>query len=281
MQKYNIPCIKTGDFAKLCNTNKRTLFHYDEIGLFTPAYTDEKGYRYYSETQCDVFFTISCLRELGMPLKEIKAYIDNRSPEALKELLNEQKQKVLTELERLQQIRQVIDTKLELVKTSEALNGSLDSQSVSLQQLPTEYLILSKPLHTNDHAQIIQTLYDHIGYCSQYHLNSGHPYGAMLDIGELRLEHWDTYAHFFTKVPHYQNSHPCFVKPAGTYAVTYLRGDYYDADAAYRNLFQWIDENHLQTGQYSYKEAVIDELAADEPSQYLTKISVYIRETYL
>ena len=55
MQKFDTPCIKTGDFAKLCGTNKRTLFHYDEIGLFSPAYTDEKGYRFYSETQCDVF----------------------------------------------------------------------------------------------------------------------------------------------------------------------------------------------------------------------------------
>ena len=69
MQKLNIPCIKTGEFAKLCGTNKRTLFHYDEIGLFSPAYTDEKGYRYYSENQCDVFFTITCLKELGMPLR--------------------------------------------------------------------------------------------------------------------------------------------------------------------------------------------------------------------
>ena len=43
MQKNDIPCIKTGDFAKLCGTNKRTLIHYDEIGIFHPAYTDEKA----------------------------------------------------------------------------------------------------------------------------------------------------------------------------------------------------------------------------------------------
>ena len=82
MQKFSVPCIKTGDFAKLCNTNKRTLIHYDEIGLFSPAYTDEKGYRYYSENQCDTFFTITCLKEIGMPLKEIKQYIDHKNPEA-------------------------------------------------------------------------------------------------------------------------------------------------------------------------------------------------------
>ena len=66
MQKLKNACIQTGNFAKLCNTNKRTLIHYDEIGLFKPAYIDEKGYRYYSESQFDVFFTITCLKELGM-----------------------------------------------------------------------------------------------------------------------------------------------------------------------------------------------------------------------
>ena len=76
MQKFNNPCIKTGDFAKLCGTNKRTLIHYDEIGLFKPAYTDDRGYRYYSENQFDVFFTISCLSRLGMPLKEIGAFLN-------------------------------------------------------------------------------------------------------------------------------------------------------------------------------------------------------------
>ena len=62
MQKFKKAYIKTGDFANLCGTNKRTLIHYDEIGLFKPAYTDEKGYRYYSENQFDVFFTIVCLK---------------------------------------------------------------------------------------------------------------------------------------------------------------------------------------------------------------------------
>ena len=84
MQKFNDPCIKTGDFARLCGTNKRTLIHYDEIGLFKPAYTDDRGYRYYSESQFDVFFTINCLSKLGMPLREIGAFLNHRNPQALK-----------------------------------------------------------------------------------------------------------------------------------------------------------------------------------------------------
>ena len=279
MQKFNDPCIKTGDFARLCGTNKRTLNHYDEIGLFKPAYTDDRGYRYYSESQFDVFFTINCLSKLGMPLKEIGAFLNHRNPQALKKLLLEQREEVLKEEERIRKTRQVIETKLALVSLQEKLESNQAGSStehIFQEYTPEEYMILSDPLNTNDHEAIIHTLCSHIGYCNKNNLNAGHPYGAMLDVSELRQGHLDTYAYFFTKVIDRPEDFPFHIKPAGTYAVAYLKGDYYDSEETYRKLFQWIDENGFRTGQYSYKEAIIDELAADSSEEYLTKISVQI-----
>ena len=279
MQKFNDPCIKTGDFARLCGTNKRTLIHYDEIGLFKPAYTDDRGYRYYSESQFDVFFTINCLSKLGMPLKEIGAFLNHRNPQALKKLLLEQREEVLKEEERIRKTRQVIETKLALVSLQEKLESNQAGSStehIFQEYTPEEYMILSDPLNTNDHEAIIHTLCSHIGYCNKNNLNAGHPYGAMLDVSELRQGHLDTYAYFFTKVIDRPEDFPFHIKPAGTYAVAYLKGDYYDSEETYRKLFQWIDENGFRTGQYSYKEAIIDELAADSSEEYLTKISVPI-----
>lgn len=37
--------------------------------------------------------------------------------------------------------------------------------------------------------------------------------------------------------------------------------------------------NHFSTGQYSYKEAVIDELATASVKEYVTKISVQVFRT--
>ena len=279
MQKFNDPCIKTGDFARLCGTNKRTLIHYDEIGLFKPAYTDDRGYRYYSKSQFDVFFTINCLSKLGMPLKEIGAFLNHRNPQALKKLLLEQREEVLKEEERIRKTRQVIETKLALVSLQEKLESNQAGSStehIFQEYTPEEYMILSDPLNTNDHEAIIHTLCSHIGYCNKNNLNAGHPYGAMLDVSELRQGHLDTYAYFFTKVIDRPEDFPFHIKPAGTYAVAYLKGDYYDSEETYRKLFQWIDENGFRTGQYSYKEAIIDELAADSSEEYLTKISVQI-----
>lgn len=279
MQKFNDPCIKTGDFARLCGTNKRTLIHYDEIGLFKPAYTDDRGYRYYSESPFDVFFTINCLSKLGMPLREIGAFLNHRNPQALKKLLLEQREEVLKEEERIRKTRQVIETKLALVSLQEKLESNQAGSStehIFQEYTPEEYMILSDPLNTNDHEAIIHTLCSHIGYCNKNNLNAGHPYGAMLDVSELRQGHLDTYAYFFTKVIDRPEDFPFHIKPAGTYAVAYLKGDYYDSEETYRKLFQWIDENGFRTGQYSYKEAIIDELAADSSEEYLTKISVQI-----
>jgi effector-binding domain-containing protein len=58
--------------------------------------------------------------------------------------------------------------------------------------------------------------------------------------------------------------------------LAYLMGNYDDSKDTYEKLFDWIDEHKFKTGKYSYKEAVIDELATASPSEYLTKISIQV-----
>jgi len=277
MQKLNIPCIKTGEFAKLCGTNKRTLFHYDEIGLFSPASTDEKGYRYYSESQCDVFFTITCLKELGMPLKEIKEYISHQSPSAIEELLEIQQTKVAAELEQLRRIQTVIHTKLSLLHRARELQNVTDLSPVFLETQEEQLLVLSAPIFSDDHDRIFSALCEHIAQCSHYRLNSGYPYGAMLPLSGLRAQDWETYGYFFTetcqspeKIP---SSIKTCIKKAGTYAAIYLRGNYYKSEEAFRKLLAYLDKHRLAPGEFVYKEAVLDELSAKE-EEYLTRISV-------
>lgn len=77
----NFPAnIQTAEFAKMCGTSKRTLIHYEEIGLFSPQRRESNGYRYYSEQQYEVFQVIDTLKSLGMPLRDIKAYLEQAKP---------------------------------------------------------------------------------------------------------------------------------------------------------------------------------------------------------
>ena len=86
MSKITKEYFTTGEFANLCGVNKKTLFHYDNIGLFKPKKILENGYRYYSHNQFELFNVISELKRLGMPLKEIKTFIDNRNPDVALDL---------------------------------------------------------------------------------------------------------------------------------------------------------------------------------------------------
>lgn len=55
----------TGEFAKIFDVKKQTLFHYDSCGIFKPDIIGENGYRYYSFTQLETFAIIRTLRGFG------------------------------------------------------------------------------------------------------------------------------------------------------------------------------------------------------------------------
>jgi DNA-binding transcriptional MerR regulator len=53
--------LKIGDFARLAGTNLRTLRYYEELGLMSPAWRSEGGFRYYRKTD---------LNRLGMATRD-------------------------------------------------------------------------------------------------------------------------------------------------------------------------------------------------------------------
>ncbi len=277
MKKYNEPCITTSKFAKLCNTSKRTLIHYDEIGLFKPAYTDKRGYRFYSETQCDTFFIITCLKDLGMPLGEIRSYIENRNPEDLTTLLLAQQTKVQQELQHLKRLQQVIDNKLALVSEGRMLSFHNRCSEPRIETFLEELLVTTPFLETADHEALFPALCEHIGYINHENLNIGHPYGALMRVCDLEHGQFDRYACFMTKVSSPSLHCPIHQKPGGSYAVIYLQGDYYQADTAFQTLLKFIRKQQLKTGEFCYKEAIWDELTVEDQEHYITRISIPVR----
>ncbi len=78
-----------GTVARLFQVSVRTLRHYDDLGLLTPAHVDARtGYRYYSPDKIVRLHRILVLRDLGVPLSEIARLIDeNVTVEQLRGIL--------------------------------------------------------------------------------------------------------------------------------------------------------------------------------------------------
>jgi DNA-binding transcriptional MerR regulator len=67
-----------GTFARLTGLSAKALRNYDAMGLLVPADVDAAtGYRRYARAQADRARTIRRLRELDVPLEEIRAIVDD------------------------------------------------------------------------------------------------------------------------------------------------------------------------------------------------------------
>jgi len=65
-----------GEVAKTTGLTVRTLHHYDEIGLLRPSERTYAGYRMYGDEDLRRLYEIRALRELGLPLGQIRAALD-------------------------------------------------------------------------------------------------------------------------------------------------------------------------------------------------------------
>lgn len=83
MNKLSKTYFTIGEFSSLFKLSKQTLFYYERNNILRPAYIDENGYRYYSLEQYFIFDIIINMRKLGIPLKDIAAYVQNRDINAL------------------------------------------------------------------------------------------------------------------------------------------------------------------------------------------------------
>ena len=69
--------LTVGDFSRITHLSVKTLRHYHEVGLLEPATVNPStGYRYYSGEQIPTAQVIRRLRDLEMPVSEVKAVLD-------------------------------------------------------------------------------------------------------------------------------------------------------------------------------------------------------------
>ena len=90
-----------GEFSRLTHLSVRTLRRYHEAALLEPAVVDPAtGYRYYGVDQIPAAQVISRLRELDVPLSDVKRILRTEDPGVRSTLVAEHLQRLEDELDR-------------------------------------------------------------------------------------------------------------------------------------------------------------------------------------
>jgi DNA-binding transcriptional MerR regulator len=133
-----------GEFSTLTQLSVRTLRRYHEGGLLEPQTVDPfSGYRYYSAGQIPVAQVIHRLRELDVPLADVKAILATEDPQRRADLVAGHLQRLEDELDRtraaVRSLRQLLrpdvrDLRVELrsvpVRTVAAISGAVRHDEV-------------------------------------------------------------------------------------------------------------------------------------------------------
>lgn len=125
--------MNTGEFAKLCGVEKRTLFHYDEIGLLKPARVRENGYREYTMEQLGLMDMIKIFQACGYSLAEIR---DMRSdtPDAACGRMKTAMERISGRIWQLEQMKSYLQSKQNLLEEYHAFpEGTCQIREISLR----------------------------------------------------------------------------------------------------------------------------------------------------
>lgn len=266
--------LKAGAFAALCGVKKDTLFHYDEVGILQPERVDEEnGYRYYSVKQLYTFDLITALKKLGMSLREIKAYLDRRSPGDFLELLRAQEVALEEERLRLEAVGQLLRETIQSTELAQAVTP--DTIRLETLQQPERYLAVTAADYTHfDEQQYLLRSRDLLQQ-ARSHGSLAFPPGDIVTRESLEQGRYVEDYHF-CRVGSGAQSEQLMEKPAGTYAVLYHQGSYDSLEEAYQKLTLWVREQGLQITGNLYEEDLLHYMSSPDPSCYLMRISIQV-----
>ena len=262
---------KSGEFARLCNTTKDTLFHYDDIDLLKPAKIANNGYRYYSLNQVFIFDMISMFKEVGMSLDEIKNYIKHRGAENFIAMLKEKDKKMYEEIERLKRLRKLLKNTINITQDS----FKVEENKIEFVDEEEQYFIVTNGEKDSDEKAMFEAMLYHIDYCKKHNFDYSFGFGEIIGNDSIKENTFKT-LHYSTKIDKKINNKHLLIKPAGRYAVKYIRNSYDNLRNEYRIFCrELLDKNYKLIG-HLYEEDMLNHLSETDFNNYLMKIEIRV-----
>lgn len=264
----------TGEFAKLAGVTKHTLFHYDKIGLFSPEIKLDNDYRYYSITQLDVFDVIWNLKELDMPLSDIKNYLDHKSPQALIKLLDEEEKIIDRKLAKLKKAKKLLQFKSNFIQ--KVLQK--DFSRIELLETPTQYYILTHTSSSND-KELAKKIGELVTLGEKLGIKS--PYGiGFLQYGtKIQQGIFNDYRHIYLLLDTPPKGVSYETKSGGKYLYGYHQGSWKQIGETYRRMIAYAREHELELDDLFFEDYLLDELTVNGPDNYVIQITVPVKKS--
>ncbi len=264
-----------GEMAELFDINIRTLRYYDDIGLLRPEEINpDTGYRYYSARQFERMNTIKYLRVLGMSLKKIARFFENRDVDTLRLLLLEQQQDTREQMEKLRRIEKKL--KLRLESLDDALTAPVDEireiwygeREIALlnEEIPLGG-DLEYPIRRLERTNMLEP----VMFLGKV--------GVSISAENLKKRQFDRFSGIFVFLEEgdgYCGRRQCL--PAGNYITVRFSGTHEGGAAYYEKLLCYAADRGYVLAGNSVEVTLIDAGFTDDAAQHVTEIQLPVKK---
>ncbi|MET7402364.1 MerR family transcriptional regulator [Dactylosporangium sp. NPDC005572] len=253
-----------GEFATVTHLSVRTLRRYHEAGLLEPAAVDpHTSYRYYSPDQIPQAQVIHRLRELDVPLAEVKAIIATDDPRARTELITGHLRRLEDALDRTRGA--VVALRHLLRPDDPGLRIELRSVAARRVAAITGDVRLADSLQWYDGAMAeLDAAYPPAG-------RTGPPGGRYAN--ELFTEGAGTMTVYRpVHDPHASDRIEVLDLPAAELAVAVHPGPHDDIDVTYGRLGAWVVDHALAVDGPIHETYLVGPRDTDDPARWRTEI---------
>ena len=242
--------LRIGKVASLYDITVQTLRHYDKIGLFCPeSVSEETGYRYYYVDQLHELEYILFLRQLGLPLSEIKSILDrlrlgNNWSDVMQIHLDEINEKI-TALQERQRIMQ------QLVSEPDQTDRPMGVVTIEKINPPRHYLMQEiKPLAVSDSEFPLRLIEERKQLLGQIPpVQTSYAFGALVSLSDFRADHILRYCTILIDPGPYHTRPPMGSArfPEGYYAVIRFDRAEFRPEGAYELLDRFLTEHRFRS----------------------------------
>ncbi len=180
--------LSIGKVSKLKNVSIKSLRYYDHIGVFRPAYINEKtNYRYYTEDQLYLLDAVQLCIELGIPLSRFEEYRDGDGNLNIQKLLFDGKdlaeKKIRSMRESIDQLQRTLERLEQEEKPSANKSGDIRQKTMD-----ERYVMISEfdeVTTANRYNHMLLSLFVN---AEKSGCNAGYPAGLLYDRTEKGLK---------------------------------------------------------------------------------------------
>lgn len=133
-----------GEMAKRMNVAPSTLRFYDKEGLLPFVERSESGIRMFKDPDIEWLSIIECLKKTGMPIREIKKFIDwcmegDSTIEQRLELIDRQKEIVTEQMKQLEKTMETLEYKHWYYETAKKAGTCAVHKTMKREDIPERF----------------------------------------------------------------------------------------------------------------------------------------------